>query len=179
MSAESASDDPTTNESTTEQSKTEESTTDQSTSQESGKMDRRSSASRGDCSEGWDSPFLQSWSNKGADGLFEHFLDEDGETSDDSEPCENPTFADFVGWRCDELLQRREGMDSGESTDTEAAGERAKAAQKRAKAERRRSKPGLTSVGRGGWSYDSDDSMEREWLLSKVPERRLHAAIDE
>ena len=38
MSAESASDDPTTDESTTEQSTTEESTTEQSTSQESGEM---------------------------------------------------------------------------------------------------------------------------------------------
>ena len=69
-------------------------------------------------------------------------------------------------------------MDSGESTDTEAAGERAKAAHERAEAERRRSKPGLTSVGHGGWSYDSDDSMECEWLWSKVPEHRLRAAID-
>ena len=160
MSAESASDDRTTDESTTEQSTTEESTTEQSTSRKSGEMDGRSSASGGDRSEGLDSPFWQSWSTEGADGLFEHFLDENGETSDDSEPCENPTFAEFVGWRCDELLQRRAGMDSGESTDTEAAGERAKAAHERAKAERRRSKPGLTSVGRGGWSYDSDDYME-------------------
>ena len=135
MSAESASDDPTTDELTTEQSTTEESTTEQSTNQESGEMDRPSSASGGDRSEGWDSPFCQSWSTKGADGLFEHFLEENGETFDDSVPCGNPTFADFVGWRCDELLQRPAGIDSGESTDTEAAGERAKAAHDRAEAE--------------------------------------------
>ena len=49
---------------------------------------------------------------EGADGLFKHFLDEDRQTFDDSEPCENPTLAEFVGWRCDELLQRRAGMDS-------------------------------------------------------------------
>ena len=67
-------------------------------------MDRRSSASAGDRSEGWDSPFWQSWSSEGADGLFEHFLENYRETSDDSEPCENPTFAEFSGWRCDELL---------------------------------------------------------------------------
>ena len=84
-----------------------------------------------------------------------------------------------MGWRCDELLQRRAGMDSGESKDTKAAGERAKAAHKRVEAEGRRSKPGPMSVGRGGLSYDSDDSMQWEWPWSKVPERRLHAAIEE